>query len=226
MNIETHPFTANRNQGFTLLELLIAMVLTTLISVLAYGGLRVTISGWEQIETRSAAQTDLYLTQRFLRRILRTELSNELINIYDENASVPFFGMDNELIFLASTTLTPDEARQWLYLSANEHAGLLIATTPYNELEAIDFNSLLETLRNPSLSRHSVLTKGDISRVEFSFLKISANGDQDWKSEWLFLTKLPDAIRIHFEPIKEESNNWPDLLVLPDENNYEFKRIR
>lgn len=226
MNIETHPFTANRNQGFTLLELLIALVLTTLISVLAYGGLRVTISGWERIETRSAAQTDLYLTQRFLRRILRTELSNELINIYDENASVAFFGMDNELIFLASTTLTSDDARQWLYLSANEQAGLLIATISYNELEALDFNNLLETLRDPNLSRHSVLTKGDISRVEFSFLKISANGDQDWESEWLFLTKLPDAIRIHFKPMKEESNNWPDLLVLPDENNYEIKRIR
>jgi len=226
MNIESLPYPAHRHQGFTLLELLIALVLMSLMSVLAYGGLRVAISGWERIEARSEAQTDLYLTQRFLRRILRTELNDELINIYDENASVAFFGMDNELVFLASTTFTSDEARQWVYLSANEEVGFMLATAPYDELEALDFNSLLETLRDPELSRHSVLTKGDIRRLEFSFLKISANGDLDWEPEWLFMTVLPAAVRIHFEPLEEESNQWPDLLVLPDENHYEFKRIR
>lgn len=226
MNTKTPLHHSHRDHGFTLLELLIALVLMTLMSVLAYGGLRVAMSGWEKIETRSETQTDLYLTQRFLRRILRTELNDELINIYDENASVAFFGMDNELIFLASTTFTSDEARQWVYLSATEETGVLLATTPYNELEALDFNRLLETLRDPGLSRHSVLTKGDISGLEFSFLKVSASGDLDWESEWLFLTMLPAAVRIHFKPMTDKDNHWPDLLVLPDENHYEFKRIR
>ncbi|MFZ3184539.1 MAG: prepilin-type N-terminal cleavage/methylation domain-containing protein, partial [Pseudomonas sp.] len=56
--------------GFTLVELLVALTLATLVTMLAYGGLHVALRSWNAAELREQNMELRYLSQALLRRLL------------------------------------------------------------------------------------------------------------------------------------------------------------
>ncbi len=72
MSINVKANNSNRSQkGFTLLELLVAMVIFSLMSVMAYGGLYNVITGNEVIAQQEQRLKELQRTMMFLERDLR-----------------------------------------------------------------------------------------------------------------------------------------------------------
>ena len=68
--------TGMRSQaGFTLLELLIAMTLMSMVLVLLYGGLRIATQGWDVGEQRAERLNEISLVQDFIRRQLHQSLT-------------------------------------------------------------------------------------------------------------------------------------------------------
>lgn len=66
---------ALRARGFTLLELLIAMSLTSIILVLLYSGFDIGIKSWDRGQARADRLNELRLAQDFLRRQLRQSVT-------------------------------------------------------------------------------------------------------------------------------------------------------
>jgi len=66
------------HQGFTLLELLVAMVIFSLMSVMAYGGLSNVITGNEVISNQEKQLKELQRTMMFLERDMRAGNPNPI----------------------------------------------------------------------------------------------------------------------------------------------------
>jgi len=66
--------------GFTLVELLIALVLIAIISVLMFSGLRLGSRAWEGVETVSDRVSDLRVARNFIERTLRQAQQRSLID--------------------------------------------------------------------------------------------------------------------------------------------------
>ncbi len=90
----------NNQTGFTLLELLIAMALMSLVLVMLYGGLRLGMRSWDAGEQRAESVNEVRLIEDFIRRQLRQSMT-----VYREDPeqgqAVVFEGQADSLTFVA-----------------------------------------------------------------------------------------------------------------------------
>lgn len=87
-------------QGFTLVELLVALVLIGLMAVVLSGGLRIGIQTWEKVTTRNEVSNQAFLVQNLLRRVLENA---QPIHIRDLDGVIQtaFRGTETDLVFVA-----------------------------------------------------------------------------------------------------------------------------
>lgn len=93
MRLRTRP------HGFTLVELLIALVMLSVITLLLYSGLRLGSRAWEGVETVSERSTDLRLARNFIARSLRQALPIKLS--VNGREQLVFSGKQDRLEFVA-----------------------------------------------------------------------------------------------------------------------------
>lgn len=85
--------------GFTLVELLIALVLIAIITVLMFSGLRLGSRAWEGVETVSERVADLRVAHNFFDRTLRQTQQHSLVF---DGTMVPVFAGDAESLELVA----------------------------------------------------------------------------------------------------------------------------
>ncbi|MEH6576283.1 MAG: prepilin-type N-terminal cleavage/methylation domain-containing protein [Amphritea sp.] len=218
--------------GFTLLELLIALLLTGLLTVLVYGGLNVGLSTWEKVINRNEELSDAFLTQRFLRRLLEAADPQLVVEDIDHvQSSVGFLGLENELLFIAPLPRFEGGGEAlWIYLSVGQNedevAQLQMATTPYDPNQPVDWELLLAEFRSEQESDRYVLATGDVEQIQFQYLEIEEDGFSRWQPEWRFETTTPAAIQMRFMSENTLVRGWPDLVVTPREYAYGIKNAR
>ena len=71
-------------RGFTLVEVLIAMAITALVSVVAYSGLSAALSGAESLRSSAARSHDLQQTLGLLSRDLRQVVNRPVIDEFGQ----------------------------------------------------------------------------------------------------------------------------------------------
>lgn len=217
--------------GFTLLELLISLLLTSLLTVLIYGGLQVGMSSWEKVIDRNEEMSDAFLTQRFLRRLIEGADSELIEGINHEYASVGFLGLENELLFMAPLPRFESVSKPlWVYLSVHQDekdiARLQLATIAYESDQPVDWELLLDTFRNEEQSSQYVLATAVIDQIEFQYMEIDEQGFSSWQSEWRFLNEMPAAVQVRFMSEDTVVRGWPDLIVTPREDAYAIRDDR
>src|SRR6266567_7287974 len=60
-------------QGFTLVELIVALLLLALMSALLYGSLSLSATSWDRGEAKAQQASDMRLTEEFLRQALSAQ---------------------------------------------------------------------------------------------------------------------------------------------------------
>ena len=88
--------TCRAQAGFTLLELLVAMVIFSLMSVMAYGGLSNVITGNEVIAEQEKRLKELQRTMMFLERDMRQIVARPRNTGFDQAAKAFDYGLDSE----------------------------------------------------------------------------------------------------------------------------------
>lgn len=210
-------------RGFTLVELLVALTLTGLVTMLAYGGLHVALRSWEAAEQRQQEMELRYLTQSLLRRLLESPQS---ISVRDDDGvqQVAFSGDEEQVIFVAYLpALDNSEQLYWVQLVQDKQLTakgpawqLELRYMPFVEMEELNWFLLADTLA--SLGERELLIDGLPKAWNFGYLERRRDGELDWHTQWRQQPGLPVLLRLTAP--RRKKSEAADLLVAPRDMAY------
>lgn len=194
-------------QGFTLLELLIAITLLGLIMATLFGGLRLAARSWDAGEARVDRATHLRAVTRFLK--------NQLNNVYpmrwkkSATPALAFIGEKDSIQFIGQL---PSHFRVGglrlisFSMEAQDNSRTLIMKSAARHTDDVDFASL-ETAEKTELMK-------DVEEMEFSYFGAeTTEAEPKWLSRWQDPQRLPNLIKVTLKP--KNSAEWPALIVAP-----------
>ena len=181
-----------RDAGFTLLEMLVALVVFGLVMAGLAQSFRFGLSAWSATTRHTEAPEALAAMDGALARCLAQALSGSLSGTADRVAFTtrlpPGAGLDSALADTA-LRLAPDGTLVMLY--STHPPGI--------------------PLTHPAVPRQEILAQG-VSALRISYLAAQAAGPPAWSDTWQS-DGLPLLVRIHLEFASGLS--WPDLVVAP-----------
>lgn len=218
----------DRAAGFTLVELIIALALIGLISLLLFSGLRLGNRAWEGVEAVSERTAAPRIARNFLVRTLSQVRPAQVT--FDAEQVLVFSGDAENLEFVAPLSehvgtpglyilrlsLAQDSTPRLVLTRWLLHPDVLEGFGDIPEWEPLGGESgpaeggpADEDLAAGAFGTTSLLD--GVAELEFAYFGI-AEGEQeaDWYPEWFDQPRLPLAVRVH---LVTEDQPWPDLVV-------------
>lgn len=216
MKIHNSPFTIST--GFTLLELLIALTLSTLVMLMLAMGMNSVLKEW----TRSSNRIDDSLDKVLVLLQIERALEGAFPYTYrdrDENKKFIFFEGEEEKIAWISTVSPGRNSgfMAWQLLPNNDETGVEIRLVP---ALAGDPTERLE-------EHATTLTALEGYKAYFEYLYVDKKIEEDtkWLKKWSAkkLQGLPHAVRVRLE---SDSGIQDSLEIVAVIEAHEHKRIR
>ena len=188
-------------QGFSLLELVVAITLMGLVLVVLYSGLRLGLSGWDGGGRRAEASNRLRSAQEFLRRQLAQSMTVYETNDDRRERFVVFAGRSEGIEFVAPMPARLGQGglyRMWIEMADGQ---LRLRQRPY-----------LPGDPAAGEERVNVLLEG-VSAMEWAYFGPERDNDQEsprWHADWTSTERRPLLVRLNLT-LRGES--WPDLVV-------------
>jgi general secretion pathway protein J len=216
--------------GFTLVELLIALAMVSLIALLLFAGLRLGTRAWDGVDAVAERTGVLRLAQGFLSRTLAQ--ARAATAVYD-GETVPVFAGDATRLELAAplsenvgvpglyilrlTLEGSGERRNLILTHWLMHPEILEGTDEVPEWKPLKEESeqslgSLEPQADAAAGAfgRTLLVEG-VGELEIVYYGIlDGDTDPDWHDEWLEQHALPSLVRIH---LAMPDRTWPDLVV-------------
>lgn len=222
--------------GFTLIEMIVALVVSSMLAVVVVSGLHLAIRSWEAVSDNIHQGNDTYVSMHALRRVL-SSLRPEKVR--DENgiAVAAFYGREDQVLFIAPMEqLGSLDDLYWVMISTREaesgDRSLILNLLPFNQKTNFDDednaafqNIAWEEKIDEILELESEIIVGnqEFTGITFDYMRIDNNGDPVWEEEWLDDAQLPRSIRVQLEFGPDDE--WPNLYILPKTSTYEFKKL-
>lgn len=190
MMVKSHTY---KKRGFTLLELLVALSIFSVLSVMAYGGLQTVITTKQSSETSSARIAELQLVMMRISNDLRQSVARKIRDEYGDfsNAMQSSSNGDGTMAWTRAGYRNPAQLnRSNIQRVAYkvEQQKLIRMTWP-----------VLDRAQDTEVMETEVLTK--VESIEWRFL----NNNKEWLSSWpeqgvnTVLSPLPIAVEFTFE---------------------------
>ncbi|HTQ15200.1 MAG TPA: prepilin-type N-terminal cleavage/methylation domain-containing protein [Rhizomicrobium sp.] len=188
-----------RESGFTLLELLVAMTLLALLSLVLFGGFRFGTRAWDRAEDSTARGNEI--------RRAQDDIGTALTRAYPEmdlsdprNPHIFFSGEMRAVTFLA-----PDRARP----------GSLDVTTLSRQGDALVMTLTPELARNPAAQTVRRKLLDHVTGFELGYFGAARPGDPPrWNASWHDRGRLPRLIRIR-AALDKARPGWTEMIVVP-----------
>ncbi len=195
---------ACRQNGFTLVEVLIALTLFSLIMVALVGGMRTLATSADAIDQRTQAMDDMRVVQHFLARAFELHWPARLG--HGEDVRVAFVGGHDRISW--SGALPARHAPHglfWLQLAVEEGRD----GTPQLVLCYAPLPAERDVVSLPRDCDRHVLQSG----VEAFDLAYRDRGNGIWLDSWGETLRLPDALRVR---IRSDGRWWPEQVLRPN----------
>jgi general secretion pathway protein J len=194
-------FPPRRARGFSLIEVVLAMILVALIMGIAVGGIRMSRKAAENGERRIEATNSVRVTQEFLRKQLARTLPLAFAMDRTEGKNYVFEGADDEITFVAPMP------------------GYLSKGGPYIQRLTIERGELhfyhRMLLSEDEDEGEPVILLDRIRDGHFEFRGIDEEGKLgDWTEEWEDPSRTPMMVRVALEFERSSGFTWP-LLEVP-----------
>lgn len=186
-----------RDSGFTLVEVLVALALISLLAAALYQGLRLGNRAWSALSARAAAVDEIGVAHRLVRQVI--DQAYPLPAPTAQGFQVDFRGQAKGLLFWTP----PPEI--WAYPGGLIQARLQLRETD-NRRDLV--LSLSEDLANPARTEEITLLRG------ISDLTVDYFGS-DWRSTWQNQPRLPQLVRLRITFPEGDRRNWTELVVAP-----------
>ena len=196
--------------GFTLVEMLVAMALLALLSLLLVGGLRISRSA----VIGSEAATEKLMRAELALGVIRRQLERAdplPIATGADPPPVAFAGDADGIVFIA-----PPGA--YLALGGEEVTWLAVERGPQGARIVLRFRPLDRASdRWPPVldarAMQSAVLLDDVAHTDLAYFgRSDPNADPQWWPEWRDRAALPSLIRL---AVAGGGHSWPDLVVAP-----------
>lgn len=190
-------------QGFTLLELLVGVVLLSLLVVTMYSGFRLGARSWESGEAKSETATRMRLVSGFIRRHLSE--ARVVVTRKANRAQPAFEGSRTEMRFVGEMPSHlglggPYSIR--IHTLEDRGSQLAVSLSPHDP----------ESGPAPDAPAHESVLIDDLLEARFSYFGVPRRGaDRRWYEQWSDARNLPTLIRLELE--SESAGQWPELVV-------------
>jgi len=198
-----------RTAGFTLVELLLAITLMSILLGLTYTGLRAATRSSQQGELLLAAGGELRASHQFIRRQLNQMLALPYAVTEDaEELRVVFEGDARHIQYVAPMPgyLGAGGPQVQLIEVVNADDGELLIQFSHALLQGFEESRLYD--------RDPVILLDGVSSAGFEFLTMDEEGELiGWTSSWDQQDTLPVAVRLDLEFSGDLNMQWPDLAA-------------
>jgi general secretion pathway protein J len=197
--------TRAREAGFSLVEVLVALVLLSLLSMALFSSVRFGMTAWQRGGERSDQIHTSILVQDLLRRLIGQAYP---LVLADGSGRVDFAGTAASLDFLAPVPVAlASGGRARFKLSVErrgDHSDLVLTSRP--ELVAADAPA--------ELSRKTLLAT--IEAGEFAYFGVAHSQSAAlWHQHWSGELSLPALVRVSVRFARSDPRLWPDLTIAP-----------
>lgn len=217
-----------RNAGFTLIEVLIAMTLLSLMVVLLFSSLRICAQSWEQGENKIAEVNEVAVVYNFFQKHLAsaTPLWNDFIagdevdaanqpetgaaggggaDTENLNKTFSFQGRKNALQFVSVFPASVGRAGMQLFSIEQQQEDkeqvLKVTLTPFFPLA-----------KGEEWNQEEVVLLRHVSDFEISYFGAVDNTDKyEWQDEWLKKDVHPQLVKININTT--DGVSWPEMVI-------------
>lgn len=206
-------------QGFTLIEVLIAMTLLSVMMALLFGAMKICADSWEKGESKVADVSEVAAVYNFFQRHLTAvvPLSDSLTSDVNFGESFAFQGEAHKLQFLSSFPASAGQTGLQLITLQAEQDGdkgekIIVSLTPFYPAAA-----------GANWDDEKKATEVDIlKRVKHFELRYFGDPDQtgtpDWYPEWSLREFHPRLVKISIALADKDNKNkegifWPDIII-------------
>jgi general secretion pathway protein J len=196
-----------RRRGFTLVELLIAISLLGLISVVVYSAIWTASRSLDAVEARVEINEEVRVTQQFFRQALSQ--SRGVMAVHDGRMQVVFTGEPHTIAFVAPAPLQRGVAgglyRYRLELDGRKGEERSLRLFYWHYWAGKEFDAELEP-------QGEVILSEGIDNLTFSYFgSEEPDADGEWMDEWTRTDSLPLMVRIMLE--KKGNDSALDMMV-------------
>jgi len=191
------------DRGFTLVELLVALALMTLVVLSLNGSLYFGARAWEGGNQASEELMRVRLVQTFLRRrIEAAELKPVLLRQNSGHRLIE--GSADQFLFSALLPTQIGIGGYYEFRIFQEDDKLLLRWLPYyaNENLAQDED------------RRTTVLASNVANIEFAYADRAASDDRTvWSDQWDEEKTLPLLVRLRVEFTADARVEWPELVI-------------
>lgn len=191
----------NSEAGFTLVEMLVGLVLTSLLAVMLLGAIRYGLTIRERTALRATALDKVVAVQDFLRSSLSLAYPR-LIGAANGTGRLEFEGTPTSVRFVAPA------------MQSGGRGGRSSFTIGMSKSSPPAFVVDIDDPRAAANGRKDMLL-ANIAGVTFSYLTKVASGEARWVDRWDPVASLPAAIRVTVQFPPGDQRVWPELLIVP-----------
>jgi len=194
--------------GFTLVELLLAITLMSILLGLTYSGLRAATRSTERGEQKLAVAGEIRASHQFIRRQLNQMLPLAFAEQDDiDQVRIVFMGDSRSIYFVAPM---PG------YLGSGGPHVQVLELANGDDGDVLQFrHALLQFFEEDRLyDRDPVVLLSGVEFAEFEFMGLDEEGVvSPWMSSWDRSFVLPMAVRLNLEFTEDKQARWPTLVA-------------
>jgi general secretion pathway protein J len=206
-NIKASRVRVSRALGFTLVEMLLAMTLMSMLMALAYGGFRASTRATDRGQVILEESGRIRMAHQFVRKQLNQMVPLVFMESEEQEQRSIFEGSSDKIRFVAQMPgylgFGGPQVQELTFQHGEEGLVLVIS------------HALLQGFEEEKLyERDPIVLLDRIDQAEFQFLGLDEEGELSaWSNVWEDPEKLPLAVSLDIEFNEEVYVRWPLLTA-------------